>query len=123
MRPVHFPRYVIRTGLSGHLDEGENALQAAARETKEEAGLEMTDLEVVQGFEEKLHYPVNGKPKDVIYYLARLINGEQKIHLSDEHQNFIWAKLPDACQLVKYNDTQSVLRKAEEFLKESKSKI
>ena len=102
------------------MDNDETPIQAAERETKEEAGLDRQHFEVCQGFEEKINYQVNGKPKDVYYYLARLFNGEEKINLSDEHQNFVWSNLKDACQLVKHNDMQNVLRKAEEFLSKTK---
>lgn len=48
----------------GHVDPGENDLQAAFRETEEEAGLKEEDLAVVEGFESVLkvhyvHFPYN----------------------------------------------------------------
>lgn len=55
----------------GHIQEGEEEMTAAARETKEETGLEVKDLEEV------LDTP------QIIYYKARLPGGE--IKLSSEH--------------------------------------
>ncbi len=101
----------------GHLDNNESPIQAAERETQEEAGLVKKDLEYYDKFEEKTTYNVQGKPKDVYYYLARLRNAEQEINLSDEHQNLSWSNLQDACKLVKYENMQNILRKAEEFIK------
>jgi 8-oxo-dGTP pyrophosphatase MutT (NUDIX family) len=98
------------------LDKGELPLQAAQRETKEEAGLDKTDLEYYNKFEEKITYDVNGRLKDVFYYLARLRNDQQKIILSNEHQNSVWANLQEACRLVKHSEIQNVLGKAEEFI-------
>ena len=98
------------------MDGEESPLQAAERETKEEAGLNRTDLEHYQKFEEKITYDVKGRPKDVYYYLARLRNAQQNVLLSEEHQNSIWSNLQDACNIVKHKETQSVLRKAEQFL-------
>ncbi len=103
----------------GHLDNDETPLQAAERETREEAGLDKNDLEYCDKFEEKITYNVNGTPKDVYYYLARLRNAQQKINLSDEHQNLSWANLQDSCNLVKYENIQNILRKAEEFIQNS----
>jgi bis(5'-nucleosidyl)-tetraphosphatase len=99
------------------LDNDESPLEAAERETREEAGLDKSDLEYYDKFEEKTTYNVKGKPKDVYYYLARLRNAQQKINLSDEHQNLSWANLEDSCNLVKYENMQNILRKAEEFIK------
>jgi len=98
------------------LDKGESPLQAAERETKEEAGLDKNDLEHYNKFEEKISYNVNGRPKDVFYYLARIRNVQQNINLSKEHQNLVWSNLQDACDLVKHNEMQNVLRKAEQFI-------
>ncbi|CAF0995041.1 unnamed protein product [Adineta steineri] len=105
------------TPPKGHLDGDESPLQAAERETKEEAGLDKNDLEYYDKFEEKITYEVNGKPKDVYYFLARVHNAEQKINLSDEHQNLSWSNLQGACDLVKHENTQSVLKKADDFIK------
>ena len=103
----------------GHLDGDETPLQAAERETQEEAGLDKEHLEYFDRFEEKISYLVNGKPKDVYYYLARVRDPEQKIILSDEHQDLSWSNIHDACQLVKHETLQSVLKKADDFLKDS----
>ena len=101
------------------MDRNESPLQAAERETKEEAGLVKNDYEHYNKFEEKITYNVNGHMKDVYYYLARIRNAQQKINLSDEHRNSIWSNLKDACDLVKHYEMQNVLRKAEEFLRKT----
>lgn len=41
-------------GSEGHVDPGENDLQAAFRETEEEAGLKEQDLAVIKDFESVL---------------------------------------------------------------------
>lgn len=91
-------------------------MQAAQRETQEEAGLTKEDLEYYDKFEVKTTYNVKGKPKDVYYYLACLRNPEQKINLSDEHQDLKWSDLDGACKLAKYENMQDILRKADAFI-------
>lgn len=100
----------------GHLDGDEAPLQAAERETKEEAGLDSHDFERYDAFEEKIVYNVNGRPKDVFYYLARLKNAAQQVILSDEHRDLSWSNLQDACKLVKFEQMQTVLKKADAFI-------
>lgn len=58
----------------GHIQEGEDGIVAAARETKEETGLEVKDLEEI------LDTP------QIVYYKARLPGGE--IKLSAEHTGY-----------------------------------
>merc|ERR1712014_574678 len=54
----------------GHVDPGENVQQTAFRETVEESGLEEADLIVDAEFEHTIFYPVKGKLKKVVYFLA-----------------------------------------------------
>lgn len=101
---------------SGHVDPGEDDLTTAWRETQEEAGLGQEHLRVVDGFLQKLHYQVRGKEKEVLYWLAELRDPSIKVKLSDEHQNYSWVKLDEACRLARYTDLQSTLKNAQHFL-------
>ncbi|KFD53600.1 hypothetical protein M513_05516 [Trichuris suis] len=102
--------------LSGHLDEGETDLDAAIRETREESGLERNDYSIIPDFRHVMKYLANGKPKEVVYMLAELRNLNTKVELSHEHQKFEWCPLLEACQLVKYPETISLLQEVEAFL-------
>ncbi|XP_068958011.1 bis(5'-nucleosyl)-tetraphosphatase [asymmetrical] isoform X2 [Petaurus breviceps papuanus] len=58
------------TPPKGHVDPGESDLETAFRETREEAGLDASQLKIIEGFKSELNYVVNSKPKTVIYWLA-----------------------------------------------------
>ncbi|NXO67647.1 AP4A tetraphosphatase, partial [Phainopepla nitens] len=88
------------TPPKGHVDPGEDDLQTAFRETQEEA----------------LHYPVRGKPKTVVYWLAEMKDCNTEIKLSEEHQAFQWLKLEDACKFAEYEDMQATLKEVHQFL-------
>ena len=102
------------------MNDGETPLEAALRETKEETGVDKSDIECYENFEEKITYDVQGKPKNVYYYLGRLRDIQQTIRLSDEHQALAWLNLQDACNVVKHENFQFILQKVQEFLLKQK---
>ncbi|XP_041639320.1 bis(5'-nucleosyl)-tetraphosphatase [asymmetrical] [Cheilinus undulatus] len=104
------------TPPKGHVDPGEDDLTTALRETKEEAGLGEEHLRVVDGFVQELRYEVRGRPKEVLYWLAELRDPRTAVTLSDEHQDFRWARLEEACSLAGYQDLQDTLRAAHRHL-------
>ncbi|XP_029947913.1 bis(5'-nucleosyl)-tetraphosphatase [asymmetrical] [Salarias fasciatus] len=104
------------TPPKGHVDPGEDDLTTALRETKEEAGLGTEDLRVMNGFVQELRYEVRGKPKEVLYWLAELKDPGTAVTLSDEHQDYRWARLEEACSLAGYKDLQDTLRAAQQHL-------
>lgn len=98
------------------MDPGEDDLTTALRETKEEAGLGEEQLHVLNGFVKKLQYEVHGRPKEVLYWLAELRDPGTAVTLSDEHQDYRWAQLEEACALARYKDLQDTLRAAHRHL-------
>ncbi|KAJ8287244.1 hypothetical protein GJAV_G00049310 [Gymnothorax javanicus] len=104
------------TPPKGHVDPGEDDMTTALRETQEEAGLGAGHLRVEEGFVSELKYEVRGKPKEVVYWLAELTDPETPVTLSNEHQDFRWAGLEEACSLAGYRDMQGALRDAQRFL-------
>jgi len=109
------------TPPKGHVDPGESDLETAYRETREESGLEQSDIKVYEDTKKTLNYKVKGKPKVVHYWLVELVNPSAKVKLSNEHQDFKWLSLKEACELSGYKDMQDVLVDFDNFLK-SKSK-
>ncbi|XP_034022999.1 bis(5'-nucleosyl)-tetraphosphatase [asymmetrical] [Thalassophryne amazonica] len=110
------------TPPKGHVDPGEDDLTTALRETKEEAGLGTEQLQVIDGFVQALHYEVRGRPKEVLYWLAELRDPRTAVTLSNEHQDYRWACLEEACTLAQYKDLQETLRAAQRHLEAQSDK-
>ncbi|XP_075870401.1 bis(5'-nucleosyl)-tetraphosphatase [asymmetrical] [Nelusetta ayraudi] len=104
------------TPPKGHVDPGEDDLTTALRETEEEAGLAVEKLRVMDGFLHELRYEVQGKPKEVVYRLAELRDPETPVTLSDEHQDYRWVPLEEACILANFTDMQETLKAAQKYL-------
>ncbi|KAK2914778.1 bis(5'-nucleosyl)-tetraphosphatase [asymmetrical] [Channa argus] len=110
------------TPPKGHVDPGEDDFTTALRETKEEAGLDAQQLLVIDDFVKELHYEVRGKPKKVLYWLAELRDPGTGVTLSDEHQDYRWAKLDEACALAQFKDLQDTLKAAHRHLQAQQEK-
>ncbi|KAG7493423.1 hypothetical protein JOB18_008796 [Solea senegalensis] len=111
------------TPPKGHVDPGEDDLTTALRETQEEAGLRAEHLRVIDSFVQELHYEVRGRPKEVLYWLAELRDPGAAVTLSDEHQDYRWARLEEACSLAQYKDLQDTLRAAHTHLQTQGDKL
>lgn len=106
------------TPPKGHVDPGErDPMITALRETREESGLTKSDLKIFDNSKHILNYNVNGKPKIVIYWLAELINPHAQVVLSDEHQDFKWLQLEEACKFGNYIDLQEMIRQYDNVIK------
>lgn len=101
---------------TGHVDQGEDDLTTALRETEEEAGLTAEKLQVLDGFRHELRYEAQGKPKEVVYRLAELRDPDTPVTLSDEHQDYRWVPLKEACTLAQFTDMQDTLKAAQKYL-------
>ncbi|XP_075981206.1 purine phosphoribosyltransferase family protein Apf [Anticarsia gemmatalis] len=108
------------TPPKGHVDPGESDWVTALRETKEEAGLSEEELEVYKDISKELHYEVKGKPKIVVYWLAKLKNPDNKVTLSDEHQAMKWLPLPEAQEISGFEDMKQLLA---DFNEKAKTKL
>ncbi|KAE9417519.1 hypothetical protein Angca_006693, partial [Angiostrongylus cantonensis] len=103
------------TPPKGHVDPGEDEWVAALRETKEEAGISQECLKFYEDCHETLRYEVNGKPKTVKYWLAMLQN-QNDVKLSHEHQNMKWAELDEAIKIAEYAEMGALLRKFKAYI-------
>lgn len=117
------PIYLILQYGSGHWDfprgnveKNEKEITAAKREILEETGL--SDLEFVFGFREKVKffYRRKGKNirKEVIYFLAK--TNTKDVRLSFEHKDYRWLPYKEALNLLTYETSREVLRKAHRYI-------
>lgn len=102
----------------GHVEAGENDLQAAQREVMEETGIDYPDQEILPGFEDDTDYNFRrGRilvEKDVHFYLVR--TGTRNIKLSHEHSGFAWLPYQQAMERVSFEGPRRILQGAHAFL-------
>lgn len=98
--------------IKGRIEKDELPKEAALREAKEETGI--TDIQFVDGFEEKIQYiyQFEGRPikKQVIFFLAK--TNTTAVSLSDEHHDYIWLEFDAAFEKTTYQNAKDLLRKA-----------
>jgi 8-oxo-dGTP pyrophosphatase MutT (NUDIX family) len=112
----------------GHIEKGEQEIDAIKREIKEETGI--AAINIIPGFKSKQIYYFRVSPKtsceksnlgELIFkidniYLAEVFSKEIKI--SSEHRNYIWLPYGEALEKVKrYKSVRKTLQKADKFLK------
>lgn len=104
---VHRPRYQDWSLPKGKLDANEYLVGCAARETLEEAG-----VNVRLGIPlDPLQYPVSAGVKTVFYWRSRVVgNGRQKAN--GEVDDAAWFSVREALDLVTYADERPLIRQA-----------
>ena len=102
--------------IKGRIEKDETLKQAALREAREETGI--TDIEFIDGFEEKIQYSYqySGKAvrKEVVFFLASTNTKDVKI--SHEHLNYIWLELDDALKKTTYQNAKNLLEKSKRLV-------
>lgn len=98
--------------VKGRIEKNEQEHQAALREAKEETGI--TDIQFIDGFEEKIHYSYqyDGKliRKEVVFFLAKTKTAD--VTLSDEHLDHIWLEYDNAYSKTTYQNAKGLLQKS-----------
>lgn len=100
----------------GNQEKNEKEEMTAAREIKEETGIE--DIEFVDGFREEIKYFYKkGEEtifKEVAFFLVQSATDE--VALSKEHISYAWVNYEHAMKKLTFNNSKEVLRKANQFL-------
>jgi len=104
----------------GSREGNERHLDTLRRELKEEIGLSK-GYQILPGWREKIfyHFKFRGEiPVDkwVIFYLLRV--GSPTVHLSEEHTDYRWVTFKEGMKLLRHENYQRVLRRANAFLQE-----
>lgn len=98
--------------IKGRIEKNESLKQAALREAMEETGI--TDIEFIDGFEEKIQYgyQFGGKAvrKEVVFFLAK--TNAKDVKISHEHLDYIWLEYDDALKKTTYQNAKNLLMKS-----------
>lgn len=73
----------------GHVELGERIEEAAVRETKEETGLDIYDLEFIN-FQQFIYDPAFWKQRHFIFFDYAAKTDSTEVVLNDEAQGYIW---------------------------------
>ncbi len=95
----------------GLVEPNESETDAAAREVREETGLE---VELLPGFRQEIDYFYRRGPslikKQVVYFLGEA--PDQQVQVSWEHQKAQWVSYDEAMGELKFENARQVLQKA-----------
>lgn len=105
----------------GHVEDGENETQTAHREMLEETGI--ARIKLTPDFRKKIGYFYRRDRKlyhkDVVFFLGE--TSQQEVKLSHEHQGYAWLPYIQAINQLTFPDAKKLLKKAENFLRQSKN--
>ena len=103
----------------GHQEKNEKEEQTAAREIKEETGIE--DIEFVDNFRATIKYFFKkGEEKiykEVIFFLLQ--SATDKVTLSNEHIGYAWLSYEHAYKKLTFNNSKELVEKVDKFLHKS----
>jgi 8-oxo-dGTP diphosphatase len=99
----------------GHIDPGENALQAATREVREETGI--VGEPITELGETRYWYRREGQtiPKSVCFYLFSYVEGSTDDH-DDEVEEARWIALQDAQSELSHTAEREMVARAVAYL-------
>jgi 8-oxo-dGTP pyrophosphatase MutT (NUDIX family) len=102
----------------GHIDPGESAAEAAAREVREETGIEATLVDKLEDVRYWYHRSGARVFKVVSFFLFRYRSGSVRDH-DHEVDSAEWVPLADAPRLLSYRGERAVAETALRRLEES----
>lgn len=106
----------------GHIEIGESAKTAAAREFEEETGI--SDWEMLPKFKKILRYFYRRRgqlvSKSVVYFLGEVKSNS--VTISHESKDYAWVLLEEAFEKIKHNNIRRLLSQADEYLNDQRRK-
>ena len=100
----------------GHVELGEEEIDTALRELKEETEIE--DVDIIPSFKQFINYNISkdtlSVSKKVIFFLAETKVWD--VSLSSEHQNFVWLNFEEAIERLTYDNAKNILKEAHIFI-------
>ena len=100
----------------GHVELGEEEIDTALRELKEETKIE--DVDIIPSFKQFINYNISkdtlSVSKKVIFFLAETKVWD--VFLSSEHQNFVWLNFEEAIERLTYDNAKNILKEAHIFI-------
>ena len=90
--------------VTGKIENDEHPWQTAIREVKEETGLELTGLVTVDQVNQ--YYDAKWDQMNLIPVFGMTVK-ETDVKLSDEHTEFKWCSIDEACPLFCWNQQRS----------------
>ena len=100
----------------GHMELGEDELQTAIRELREETGIE---VRVVTGFRRQIEYPLVGISnaiKQSVYFLG-ICESDSIVCQVEEVAEANFVSYEDALEILTFEETKSILKDAELFIR------
>ena len=82
----------------GHVELGERIKQTVIRESREETGLDVYDIEFIN-FQEFIYDPSFWKPKHFIFFDYACRTDSTDVQLNDEAEEYVWVSLEAAVDL------------------------
>lgn len=101
---IHRARYGDWTLPKGKLETGEDWIQAAQREVKEETGCEVE----LKDFAGEVRYEVKGRDK-IVHFWNMLKAGECKFEPSEEVDQVVWLSVEEALKKLDYAGERELL--------------
>ncbi|MFC1632531.1 bis(5'-nucleosyl)-tetraphosphatase [Patescibacteria group bacterium] len=103
----------------GGIEKGEEYIDTALREIKEETGLTKKDLNFIPKFQTNAQYYFQGYSgkliqKENILFLAE--TKKKEIELSHEHTEYVWLSFKDAHKKLAFKTQRKMLKDAHNFL-------